>query len=42
MDRVREIKSDASFFWGFDPFLKESDFLVIFELNGIKLNEQLN
>ena len=41
MDRVREIKSDASFL-GFDPFLKGSDFLVIFELNEIKLNEQLN
>ena len=30
-------------FWGFDPFFeKKVIFFVIFELNGIKLNEQLN
>ena len=41
MERVREIKLDASFL-GFDPFLLKKGFLFIFELNGIKLNEQLN
>ena len=29
-------------FLGFDPFLLKKGFLFIFELNGIKLNEQLN